>query len=104
MSPIGKKIRQVRNDKGLSQLQIAKKLKITVPALSKIELGQTDINLSRLAQIADVLEISLAELLTYGEQGNPTAAETESKLAEQEKQVVVLQKKVIDLYNQLRNK
>lgn len=100
----GKKIRQVRNDKGLSQLQIAEKLNITVPALSKIETGHTDINLSRLAQIAAVFGLSLAEVLTYGDHGNQTAPEAESLLAELDKQAGTLQKKVIDLYNQLRDK
>lgn len=101
---IGKKLRQVRNVKGLANCRSQKKLNITVPALSKIELGKTDINLSPLARIASVFGLSLAELLTYGDHGNQTAPKAESQLAELDKQAGTLQKKVIDLYNQLSSK
>ena len=52
MNTLGKKIRLLRHQKGWSQEDVAKRLDISIPAFSKIETGITDVNLSRLNQIA----------------------------------------------------
>ena len=109
MKTLGKKIRLLRHQKGWSQEEVAKRLDISIPAFSKIETGITDINLSRLEQIAVLFEMSVVQLLTYneGEQDQKTASELESinkKLMDRETEVIDLQKKVIELFEELRHK
>src|ERR1700753_2506230 len=61
---IGKNIRTFRHQHGWSQEDVANRLGISIPAFSKIETGVTDINLSRLEQIADIYEIDVAQILS----------------------------------------
>jgi transcriptional regulator with XRE-family HTH domain len=56
------KIRQLRQEKGWSQEDIANKLNLSVNAYGSIERGETDVNLSRLQAISDVFEVELADL------------------------------------------
>lgn len=58
-----KKIKAMRMLKGWSQDEIAEKLGIAVNSYSKIERGETDVSLSRLAQIAEIMEVDLSQLL-----------------------------------------
>ncbi|KQB98975.1 helix-turn-helix domain-containing protein [Pedobacter sp. Hv1] len=109
MNIIGKNIRQLRQKNGWSQGEVAKRLQISIPAFSKIETGITDINISRLDQIADLFEVSTLEIIS--EDGeiqrsyNPEEITVlKSKLASQEEEIIKLQKKVIDLYEEIRNK
>lgn len=60
---IGKDIRNHRLLKGYSQTYMSYCLNISQNAYSKIELGQTDITLSRVVQIAQILETPVATLL-----------------------------------------
>jgi len=62
-SEIYKKIKAMRILKDWSQEETASRLGIAVSSYAKIERGETDINLSRLAQIAEVMEVDLAQLL-----------------------------------------
>nr|WP_294948439.1 helix-turn-helix transcriptional regulator [uncultured Mucilaginibacter sp.] len=109
MKTLGKKIRLLRHQKGWSQEEVAKRLDISIPAFSKIETGITDINLSRLEQIAALFEMSVVALLTYNEteQDQKIATELENvnkKLMDRETEVIDLQKKVIELFEELRHK
>lgn len=63
MKDFAKSIRKIRSDKGYSQDYVAMKLNISTSSYSKIERGQTDPNLSRMKQIAEVLEFDLGEIL-----------------------------------------
>lgn len=107
MKTLGKKIRLLRHQKGWSQEDVAKRLDISIPAFSKIETGITDINLSRLEQIAKLFEMSVVQLLTFNdsEQQEKYVSELETvtkKLQSREAEVIELQKKVIELYEELR--
>lgn len=109
MKTLGKKIRLLRHQKSWSQEEVAKRLDISIPAFSKIETGITDINLSRLEQIAALFEMSVVALLTYNEteQDQKIASELENvnkKLMDRETEVIDLQKKVIELFEELRHK
>lgn len=107
MNEIGKKIRLLRHEKGWSQGDIAKRLNISIPAFSKIETGITDINLSRVAQIAALFELSIVELLA-NDKLTATPAYREDlnqlnvKLRSREAEVLSLQKKVIELFETLK--
>lgn len=108
MKSLGKKIRLLRHQKGWSQEDVAKQLDISIPAFSKIETGITDINLSRLEQISKLYEMTIVQLLTFNdaEQEQKSTSEIETmqkKLVEREAELLELQKKVIELYEELRH-
>lgn len=63
ISEIYKKIKAMRVLKEWSQEETASKLGIAVSSYAKIERGETDINLSRLAQIAEVMEVDISQIL-----------------------------------------
>jgi transcriptional regulator with XRE-family HTH domain len=60
-------IKFIRSSKGWTQEDVAEKLDISTHAYSKIERGETDVNFSRLQQIAKVMEIELPHLLGLNE-------------------------------------
>jgi len=65
---IFEKFKKIRLDKGLKQQEVAEKLGINTSSYTHIELGKTDVNWSRLLQIAEVFEMDVVELVTYGEE------------------------------------
>ena len=79
---ISKKIRTLRELKGYSQEYVAGKLEIAQNTYSKIESNQTKLNTDILEKIAEILEVSIADLLSeepvvvnfygvnHGSQGN----------------------------------
>jgi transcriptional regulator with XRE-family HTH domain len=108
MKSLGKKIRLLRHQRGWSQEDVAKRLDISIPAFSKIETSITDINLSRLEQIANLFEMTVVQLLTFSdnEQDQKFVSELEiinQKLMDKEAEVIGLQKKVIELFEELRH-
>lgn len=60
---IHERIRVLREAKGLSQSDIANSLKIATQNYWKIEKGKTELTVSRLTQIAEILGVSVIELL-----------------------------------------
>lgn len=107
---VGKNIRTIRHKNGWSQEHVAGRLGISIPALSKIETGVTDVNLSRLEQIATIFEVNVTQLLVNEEslaQLEPASSTTsiaQKKLVERENEIAALQKKVIELYEELYTK
>jgi len=109
MKNVGKNIRRLRQKKGWTLVQIADKVQVSVPAFSKIETGPTDINMSRLKQLADIFEVSILEIL-YDEGENPqeelieAANNLKEQILEKDATVNMLQKKLIDLYEEVSRK
>jgi len=62
-----KKLKLIRSLKNWTQEDVADKLEISTHAYAKIERGETDVNFSRLQQIAEVMEIELPLLLGLDE-------------------------------------
>ncbi len=60
---IGKKIKELRNVNQWTQEQVAGQLHLTRNAYSDIELGKTDICISRLAQIANFFGVDIGYLV-----------------------------------------
>ena len=56
-------IRSLREKNGLTQEQVADYLNMSVNGYGDIERGETDIKLSRLTQISNLFDVSLAELV-----------------------------------------
>ena len=63
MNKVGNKIRQLREQKGLSQDSIAMELGITQPSYARLEKDDSRINIVRLIQIANLLKTTVAELV-----------------------------------------
>ncbi|MCJ8210932.1 helix-turn-helix domain-containing protein [Mucilaginibacter sp. RS28] len=107
-SAVGKNIRTLRHRRGWSQEDVAKKLNISIPAFSKIETGVTDVNLSRLEQIANIYEVSVVQLLALDEapaEPQLTALNNvQQKLNAREIEIATLQRKVIELYEELHTR
>jgi transcriptional regulator with XRE-family HTH domain len=64
---VHEKIRLLRQLKGWSQEEAASKLEMSPNGYGSIERGETDVNLSRLEQIARLFGIKLADLLELNE-------------------------------------
>jgi transcriptional regulator with XRE-family HTH domain len=109
MNIIGTNIRLLRQRNGWSQGEVARLLKISIPAFSKIETGVTDINISRLDQISKLFEVSSLEIISRGENKSQLGSFVEismlkDKLVLKEQEITKLQKKIIDLYEEIRRK
>jgi transcriptional regulator with XRE-family HTH domain len=107
MKELSKKIRLLRHQKNWSQEEIAKRLNISIPAYSKIETGITDINVTRLRELAAIFDMSLVQLLTFKDSEeqmklNNDMEEMATKLHDREVELLNLQKKIIELYEELR--
>jgi transcriptional regulator with XRE-family HTH domain len=63
---VHEKIRAKRRSKGLAQEDMADKLAMSVNGYGDIERGLSDIKLTRLEQIADLLDVELPELFEDG--------------------------------------
>ncbi|MCD0490169.1 helix-turn-helix domain-containing protein [Pedobacter sp. MC2016-14] len=101
---IGRKIRSLRQKQGKSQAQIAVQIGISIPAYSKIETGITDINITRLKQIADLFEVTTDSLLTDNSSAEIIDQLTQDKdaiIAGLQNEVISLQKKLIGAYEEV---
>lgn len=109
MFEIGKRIKTLRQQKGWSQSDIAKLLNISVPAFSKIESDITDVNISRLNQIAETFGVPVIDLIST--QVEPPSQslldelkEAKDTIAVQSAKINQLQEYIITLYEQLHKK
>ena len=62
INQVGERIRAIRESKKLTQANMAEELGMTTSAYSKIERNSINIPLNRLFQIAEILEINIADL------------------------------------------
>jgi transcriptional regulator with XRE-family HTH domain len=103
---VGRRIRRLRHKMGWPQSHVAKQLNMSIPAFSKIETGITDINISRLRQIADLFDVHAAEIFIQGGEqsiitGLNEIAGLQASLEIREKEIIGLQAKLINLYEEL---
>ena len=103
---VGQNIRILRLKSGWSLRDAAHRLGISTSALSKIETGVTDVNLSRLEQIAHIFGVSLVQLwvLDFEEvaQKETNLNLAKKKVSDLETEIASFQRKVIVLYEKLR--
>lgn len=66
---VNEKIKLLRESRQWTQEEMAQKLSMTTKGYAKIERGETISNLPRMEQIAEVFNMDICELLTYGEDG-----------------------------------
>lgn len=60
---IGERLKRARKNKKLTQEQLAEKIDVSIAFLSRIERGSSQINLKRLSQICDLLDVTEGEIL-----------------------------------------
>ena len=68
---VGQRLQLLRLEKNLTQEQMGEKLSLSTSAYCKIEYGETDLTLTRLNKIAEVMDMSPMELFSRIE-GNTT--------------------------------
>jgi transcriptional regulator with XRE-family HTH domain len=92
---IADEIRRLRISKSFSQDYMAEKLGITQQAYSKIENQVSEASLSRLQQIAQILDVPLPNLLGLNETGedDDELTKTERKVYHE---IIVNQQKIIE--------
>ena len=61
---IGRRIKNIRLEQNLKQEELADKIDVSVAFMSRVERGRSQVNLKRLTQIAEVLNVSPGYLLT----------------------------------------
>ena len=66
---IGKFLRELRKEKGLTQEQLAEKLNVSNRSISRYETGNNMPDISLLIEIADIFEVSIPEIIN-GERKN----------------------------------
>lgn len=64
---IGERIRQVRQQRGLTMAELGAKVGLTAAAISRYELGQRKLSFGAITQIADALEVPLRSILPSDE-------------------------------------
>lgn len=107
---IGKQIRKIRLEKELSQENVAADLGISKGAFSKIENGTTNVPLSRLLQIASVLEVDVAAFFNHKpdriteEPHEKYGFATKGEIAELAKMIEALSEEVFKLKTLVKNK
>lgn len=62
---IGRNIKNLRELKNYTQTFMAEKLNMSVPGYSKIENDRTDITISKINMIAEILDTNIATILNF---------------------------------------
>ena len=106
---IGKTIKLARQERGWKQSDMATKLGISIAAFSKIETGHTTVNLKRLGDIAELLNVNTNYLLTSEQQKVEQSKEEQTKILKaeimlKEEEISKLQQTAISLYEELKAK
>lgn len=105
MDSIGKRIKALRQQKDWLQGDVAKKLNISIPAFSKIESDITDINISRLKEIASIFGVQITDLLSDSaapaKEYVDELKKTKETVEAQDAKINKLQEYIIRLYEEL---
>jgi transcriptional regulator with XRE-family HTH domain len=65
MKNIGDNIKKFRELKNITREQLASDLKMSLSNYSKIERGEIDLTISRVHEIANILEIDVSQILNF---------------------------------------
>jgi transcriptional regulator with XRE-family HTH domain len=104
---IGKNVKELRLKHNWTKTQMADVLDISVPTLSRIESGRTDICLSRLYQIADLFEVSVLQLFSCETKKigpmsvSSSLTNARRRIFYREAEISNLRRKIIELHEEL---
>lgn len=62
-SIIGERIKKARKEKNMTQESLAEKIGVSIAFLSRIERGNSQVNIKRLSQICKILDLTEGEIL-----------------------------------------
>lgn len=62
---IADKIRNIRELKNLTQEYVAQQIGMTQAGYSKIEMGSSDVSISKLSKIAETLDVTIEDILSF---------------------------------------
>lgn len=65
LKKLGKRIKTLRKEKGIKQVDLAYECDIEKQSMSRIEAGNTNPSIILLRKISDVLEVTLTELFDF---------------------------------------
>ena len=77
---IGKRIREIRQDSEMSQMNLAEKAGLSVSYVSMVENGRRKASLDALLRIANILGVTVDELLIGNQFYNPSEYQTDMDL------------------------
>ena len=99
-------MRKFRIMKGWDQSFMAAKLNILPSSYSKIEAGFTDVNFSRLEQIASILDVKLIQLLSFDPQQEIRSASRYqsiiNQICEKDRCIELLLRQILELAQELK--
>lgn len=67
MQDIGPKIKRLRELKQIKQEDMAHRMGMSQPSYSRLESGETKVDISKLEKIAQIMELKLEEILSFDE-------------------------------------
>lgn len=77
---IGRRIHEIRKERDLSQMDLADKTGLSVSYVSMIENGRRKVSLDALIRIANILGVTVDEMLNGNQMYNPTEYQTDMDL------------------------
>lgn len=100
------KLTLLRHDRGYRQEDVARLMGISIPAYSKMEKGITDLNYSRIEQLAALYGLTSVQLIDPGhdplKKDEALLLKTiQGRLAKKEREISEMQSKMIALYEEL---
>jgi transcriptional regulator with XRE-family HTH domain len=113
---VGTNIRKIRGLKGFSQEFMSQQLELSQRQFSRIENDETDVSLSKLERIGEILEVSLTQILGFDERfifqncenafgtNQNYYAFSEKEREQYEKRITHLEGEIVFLRNQLERK
>ena len=86
-SEIGQRIRQIRQNAGLTQEALAEKVGVTFQQIQKYESGATKLNTEKLQKVAEALTVPVSALFEDEGTAGPLLSSQERKLLEMYREV-----------------
>lgn len=90
---IGERIKKARIEKKITQKTLAEKVGVSIAFLSRIERGSSQLNLKRLTQICNILDISEGSILNGASEGSDSYLEKDfvellNKCTDKQKKII----------------
>ncbi len=79
MAPLNETFKKIREIKGISQIELAERMKKTQSAYARIELGKTKIDFETLERFANTFQMSIIDVITYPEKWGPLEGREEKE-------------------------
>ena len=106
MQPITAKLKELRRNQNLKQVQLAQKLNCSIASYCKMEKGSTDISYSKLQRLAVIYDLQLYELFLENDEKRNHSEDfilkQQSIIKTLQTEIMVLQSKIINLHEELR--